>query len=98
VATRTQWGEPPVKAFDPSPQLADLRRAWGDAYRITWNGNRFRATHIISGQALDARNATDLRMLIRDHHSRGANHSPLPGASDAASRIPPTSGHRNHGG
>jgi hypothetical protein len=86
-----------VKDFDPGPDLADLRRAWGDAYRITWNGDRFRATHIISGRALDAGNAADLRMLIRNHHSRRAAHARLPGTSDAASRIPPTSGRQNHG-
>jgi hypothetical protein len=98
AATRTQRRESLMKDFDPGPELADLRRAWGDAYRITWNGNHFRATHVISGQALDAATATDLRMLIRNHHSREATHSRLPGASDAASRIPPTSGRRNRGG
>src|ERR1017187_4055570 len=70
VPTRTQRGESPMKDFDPAPELADLRRGWGDVYRITWNGDRFRATHIVSGQAVDAGSAADLRMLIRDYHSR----------------------------
>jgi hypothetical protein len=82
--------------FDPDPDLADLRRTWGDAYRITWNGDHFRATHITSGQALNAENATHLRTLIRDHHSRRtADPRFLPGANVATSRTPSISGRRN---
>ena len=84
--------------FDPGSELAALRRTWGDAYRITWNGDRFRATHITSGQALDSKNATGLRTLIRDHHSRqAAGPRFLPSASDATSSVPPTPGRRNRG-
>lgn len=50
--------------LDPAQDLADLRRGWGDSYRITWDNGWFRATHIISGHAVDADNATDLRKLI----------------------------------
>ena len=87
-----------MKDFNPEPELADLRRAWGDAYRITWNGDRFRATHIISGQALDAKNAADLRTLIRDHHSHQVAPARLPGTSDAVPRTPSVPGRQNHGG
>jgi hypothetical protein len=57
-------GEPPAKGLDPAQDLAVLRRGWGDAYRITWDDGWFRATHIISGQAVSADNATELRKLI----------------------------------
>jgi hypothetical protein len=84
-----------MKDFDPAPELADLRRGWGDDYRITWNSDRFRATHIVSGQTLDAGNATGLRMLIRAHHSRWSAHPGFsPGASDALSTTT-ISGRRN---
>jgi hypothetical protein len=82
LPVRTQRGESPMNDFDPAPELADLRRGWGDDYRITWNSDRFRATHIVSGQTLDARSAAGLRMLIRAHHSRWAAH---PGLSPDAS-------------
>jgi len=64
-----QMGGPSVKGLDLALELADLRRGWGDAYRITWDSGRFRATHIVSGQAVDAANAAELRKLIRDQHS-----------------------------
>ena len=70
LPARSQRGESPIKDFNPTSELAGLRRSWGHAYRITWGGNRFRATHIVSGQAIDAENAADLRMLILDHHIR----------------------------
>lgn len=60
----------PVWGSDYEQDLAELRRWWGDAYRIIWDDGRFRATHIVSGQMLDASSAADLRELIRDHHSR----------------------------
>ena len=85
-----------MKDFDPAPELADLRRGWGDDYRITWNSDRFRATHIVSGQTLDAGNATGLRMLIRAHHSRwAADPGFSPGASDALSTTTTIPGRRN---
>lgn len=52
--------------------LADLRRRWGEAYRITWE-DRFRATHITSGQVIYASNALELRGRIRDHYSEHAS-------------------------
>jgi len=48
----------------PARDLADLRRGWGDVYRITWDSNGFRATNIISGQAVDAVDPGELRKLI----------------------------------
>ena len=63
-----QMGGSAVKGLDPALELADLRRGWGAAYRITWDSGRFRATHIVSGQAVDAGNAAELRKLIRDQH------------------------------
>jgi len=51
--------------------LADLRRRWGNAYRITWE-DRFRATHITSGQAIDAGSAPELHKRIRHHYSEHA--------------------------
>ena len=53
-----------MKGSNPALDLAELRRSWGDAYRITLEDGRFRATHIISGQAVDAGDATELRKLI----------------------------------
>jgi len=64
-----QMGGPSVKGLDLALELADLRRGWGDAYRITWEAGRFRATHIVSGQAVEAGNAAELRKIIRDQHS-----------------------------
>ena len=63
--------EPALLANCPDipADLADLRRRWGEAYRITWDNGRFRATHIISGDTLDAENATDLQQLIRHQHT-----------------------------
>jgi len=52
--------------------LADVRSRWGEAYRITWE-NGFRATHIASGQVIDADNALDLRERIRAHFSENAS-------------------------
>ena len=63
-----QMGGSAVKGLHPALELADLRRGWGDAYRITWDSGRFRATHIVSGQVVDAWNAAELRKLIRDQH------------------------------
>jgi hypothetical protein len=67
--TGIQTGESSVTAVDPASELADLRLGWGDAYRITWDSSLFRATHIVSGQALDAGKASELRRLLRDQHS-----------------------------
>jgi hypothetical protein len=61
-----------MTAPDPAQELAELRRGWGDGYRITWDGARYRATHIISAHAMDAIDAADLRELLRDHQSRQA--------------------------
>jgi len=73
----THGGGSVTTAPDPAQELAELRRAWGDGYRITWDGARYRATHIISADAMDAANAADLRKLLSDHHSRQAARSSL---------------------
>jgi hypothetical protein len=70
---------------DYEQDLAEMRRCWGDAYRITWDDGGFRATHIVSGQILDASSATELRKLIRDHHSR---HWASPGFMPRAGSAP----------
>lgn len=76
--------EVPTTVTARSLELADLRRSWGEAYRITWDDGRFRATHITSGEALDAQSATGLRKLLRDHRSHRATTSPgWPGAGDS---------------
>lgn len=54
---------------DHERELADLRYFWGGAYRITWQG-RFRATHIRSGEAVEADTATSLRELLFGHQCR----------------------------
>jgi hypothetical protein len=56
---------------DTEQEVADLRRVWGGAYRITWQ-DRFRATHIVTGDSLDADSATELRGLLLVHFSRAA--------------------------
>jgi hypothetical protein len=82
----------PIWGTDHDQDLAELRRCWGDAYRIIWYDGRFRATHIVSGQTLHASSAADLRTLIRDHHSRQwANSSLMPGVGYAPSIAAPTS-------
>ncbi len=87
-----------MSAPDPALELADLRRAWGDAYRITWDGGRFRATHIISAYAIDAANTADLRKLLRDHHSRHAARSTFwPPAVDSATAITSAADRGNRG-
>ena len=84
----THGGGSVLSAPDPALELADLRRGWGDAYRITWDGGRFRATHIISAYAMDAANTADLRKLLRDHHGRHAARSTFwPPAVDSAPAI-----------
>lgn len=50
-------------------ELADLRYFWGGAYRITWQG-RFRATHLKSGEAVEADTATAMREVLLDHQWR----------------------------
>src|SRR5215469_4941268 len=52
-------------------ELASLRFFWGGAYRITWQG-RFRATHIASGEALEADNAAAVRMLLTEYCPSGS--------------------------
>jgi len=52
--------------------LAELRRRWGEAYRVTWE-RRFRATHITSGQFIDADDAPELHERIREHYSEHAS-------------------------
>ena len=75
--------EPAANSPDLPADLADLRRRWGEAYRITCDGSRFRATHIISAETLDAKNATALQKLILRHHT-----------TQAASRCTRASGYR----
>jgi len=80
-----------MTAPDPAQELAELRRGWGDGYRITWDGVRYRATHIISAHAMDATNASDLRKLLRDHHSRHVARSSLwPAAAGNTTAITPS--------
>jgi hypothetical protein len=74
---------PTANSPDLPADLAYLRRRWGEAYRITWDSSRFRATHIISAEALDAKNATALQKLILRHHT-----------TQAASRCTRASGYR----
>lgn len=81
-----------------SLELADLRRGWGEAYRITWDNGRFRATHIVSGQVLDAQSAAELRQLMRDHRGQLAAASlPWLGVSDPAAASTPGGCHRRSG-
>jgi hypothetical protein len=80
-----------VNEPDADAELADLRRRWGEAYRITWDSGRFRATHIISGRAIDADNAAGLHVLIRHHYT---SHATSGGRRVSACRVtttrPPT--------
>ena len=66
---------PAANCLDIPADLADLRCHWGEAYRITWDNGQFRATHIISGDTLDAENAADLQHLIRHHYTAQATSS-----------------------
>ena len=52
--------------------LARLRRAWGSAYRITWDEG-FRATHIATGGRLRAATARELEDRIRGHYGNRAS-------------------------
>jgi len=91
-------GRSSVRGFDPALQLADMRRSWGDSYRITWDNGSFRATHIVSGEAVDAANAADLRKLLRDQHAQRAASSNGPSIDgDAGSAIAPVTNRRNRG-
>jgi hypothetical protein len=58
-----------IASADHEPELADLRYFWGGAYRITWQG-RFRATHIMSGEAVKADSAAAMRELLLDRQCR----------------------------
>ena len=49
--------------------LADLRYFWGGVYRVTWQG-RFRATHIATGEAIEADSAPAMRELLLDRQRR----------------------------
>ncbi len=89
-------GHAPMTGADPVQELAALRLWWGGAYRITRDAGRFRATHITSGQRLDAGNATELRKLIREHHSRRAADLDRPPA-DTAPLIALAPGQPGHG-
>lgn len=60
---------PAIASADRERELADLRYFWGGAYRITWQG-LFRATHIGSGEAVEADTATALRELLLARHYR----------------------------
>jgi hypothetical protein len=73
-----------VSAPDVDADLADLRRRWGEAYRITWDSGQFRATHIVSGRALDADSAADLHTVIRHHY---ASHAAGGGSHASACRA-----------
>ena len=73
---------------DHEQDLAELRRCWGHAYRISWDSSSYRATHIVSGQMLGASNASGLRRLIRDHHAR---HWASPGLTPGARATRPRS-------
>ena len=55
-------------------ELAVLRQLWGGRYRITWQGG-YRATHIISGEAVASPTSTELRKLIMITES-GVTHGP----------------------
>jgi len=83
-----------VNSPDIPADLAGLRRRWGEAYRITWQSGRFRATHIISGLALDADSAADLHRLIRHHYT---SHAATGGSRVYACRVtdarPPVAAH-----
>jgi hypothetical protein len=54
---------------DTEQEVADLRRDWGSAYRITWH-DRFRATHVVTGDSLDADSAAELHVLLLAHFSQ----------------------------
>lgn len=87
---RDHGREIPMTATVRSLELAGLRRGWGETYRITWGNGRFHATHIVSGQALDARSATELRRLLRHHHvQRDATSWPWPGTGNPATASTP---------
>jgi hypothetical protein len=52
-------------------ELAALRHLWGGAYRITWTG-QFRATHLATGEMLEAASPNELRMLLLADRDRQA--------------------------
>jgi hypothetical protein len=85
---RDHGSEIPQSAEARSLALAGLRRGWGEAYRITWDNGHFHATHITSGQALDAQTAAELRQLLRRHHSqRGTTSASRPAAVGSAGGL-----------